>query len=116
MTKKFLKEFSRTESGILGALSKLDEFLLKPQVRTRYVAVPGTSKNGNSENREPTVDRSLYDPCPQARFSSHHFGKLNSSEVEEYPHSVIFMNKFFWRLYSGSFTIIKQTVKKSGIR
>ena len=29
VTKKLSKEFSRTESRILGALSKLDEFLLK---------------------------------------------------------------------------------------
>ena len=33
VTKKLSKEFSRTESRILGALSKLDEFLLNPQVR-----------------------------------------------------------------------------------
>ena len=55
VTKKPPKEFSRTESRILGALSKLDEFLLKPQVRTCPVAVPGTSRNSDSENREPTV-------------------------------------------------------------
>ena len=30
--KKFSKEISRTESRILGALSKFDEFLLDPQV------------------------------------------------------------------------------------
>ena len=30
VTKKLSKEFSRTESRILGALSKLDEFLLNP--------------------------------------------------------------------------------------
>ena len=34
VTKKLSQEFSRTESRILGALSKLDEFLLNPQVRT----------------------------------------------------------------------------------
>ena len=34
VTRKFSQEFSRTESRILGALSKLDEFLLNPQVRT----------------------------------------------------------------------------------
>ena len=34
VTKKLSKEFSRTETRILGALSKLDEFLLNPQVRT----------------------------------------------------------------------------------
>ena len=88
VTKKLSKEFSRTESRILGALSKLDEFLPNPQVRTCSVAVPGTSRNSNSENREPTGDRSLYDPCPEARFSSHHSGNLNSPEVEEYHHSL----------------------------
>ena len=54
VTKKLSKEFSRTESCILVALSKLDEFLLNSQVRTCSVAVPGTSRNNNSENREPT--------------------------------------------------------------
>ena len=44
VTKNLSKEFSRTESSILGALSKLDEFLLNPQVRTCFVIVPGTSK------------------------------------------------------------------------
>ena len=66
------KEFNRTESRILGALSKLDKFLLNPQIRTCYVAVPGTSSNSNSENREPTGDRTLDDPCPDARLSSLH--------------------------------------------
>ena len=50
VTKKLSKEFSRTESRILGALSKLDEFLLNPQVRTCSVAVPGTSRSNNTEN------------------------------------------------------------------
>ena len=43
-TKKLSKEFNQTESRILGALSKLDEFLLNPQVRTYSVAVQGTSE------------------------------------------------------------------------
>ena len=58
VTKKLSKEFSRTESRILGALSKLDQFLLNPQVRTCSVAVPGTSRNDDSGNREPNGDRS----------------------------------------------------------
>ena len=88
VTKKLSKEFSRTESRVLGLLSKLDEFLLNPQVRTCSVAVPETSRNSNSENREPTGHRSLDDPCPEVRFSSHHAGNLNSPELEEYPHMV----------------------------
>ena len=42
VTKKLSEEFSKTESRILGALSKLDESILKPKVRTCFVAVPGT--------------------------------------------------------------------------
>ena len=62
VTKKLSQELSRTESRIMGALSKLDEYLLNPQVLTCSVAVPGTSRINNTENREPTGDRSLKDP------------------------------------------------------
>ena len=87
VTKKLSKEFSRTESRILGALSKLDEFLLNPQVRICSAAVPGTFRNNNSENRETIGDRSSDDPCPEVRYSSHHSGHLNSPEAEDYPHT-----------------------------
>ena len=70
VTLKLSKEFSRTESRVLGALTKLDKFRLNPQVRTCSVAVPGTSRNNDSENREPRGDRSQGDPCPEAVFSA----------------------------------------------
>ena len=89
VTKKLSKEFSRTESRILGDLSKVDDFLLNPQAWTCSVAVPGTSRNDESENREPTRDRSLNDPCPEVVFSSHHSGNPNGSELEESPHSKV---------------------------
>ena len=43
--KKLSQDFSRTESRFLGALSKLDEFLLNPLIRTRSGTVPGTFRN-----------------------------------------------------------------------
>ena len=89
VTKKLTKEFSNTESRTLGALSKLDEFFLNPQVRTCSVASPGTSRNNISENRETTGDRSSDDPCPGVRYSFHHYGHLKSPEAGEYPHMVI---------------------------
>ena len=64
VTKKLSKEFNKTESRILGALSKLDEFLLNPQVRTCSV-VQGASRKANSENRETHGDRSSNDPYPE---------------------------------------------------
>ena len=93
VTKKLSKEFSRTESRILGALSKLDEFLLNPQVRTCSVAVPGTSRNSDSENRDFTGDRSLNDPCLEAVCSSHHSGHLNNSELQESDHRDRFVSR-----------------------
>ena len=87
VTKKLSNELNRTESRILGALSKLDEFLLNPQVRTCSQAVPGTFRNSDSEKRETTGDRSLNDPCPETVFSSHHSGNLKGSMLEETLHS-----------------------------
>ena len=83
VTKKLSEEISRTESRILGSLSKLDEFFLNPQTRTCSGVVPGTSRNKDSENREPTGDRYLGDPCPEAVFSTYHSNKVNDSEPEE---------------------------------
>ena len=42
VTKKLSQEFSRTESRMFGALSKLDEFLLNQQITTHSGTVPGT--------------------------------------------------------------------------
>ena len=87
VNKKLSKEFSRTESRILGALSKHDEFLLNPQVRTCSVAVPGTSRNNISENRETTGNCSSDDPCPKVGYFCHHSGCLDNPEAKNYPHT-----------------------------
>ena len=70
VTKKLSKEFSRTESRILGALSRLDEFLLNPQVRTCSVVAPGTSRSNNLENQGTNEDRPSDDPGPEVQISS----------------------------------------------
>ena len=88
VTKKLSKEFNKTESRILGALSKIDEFLLNPQVRTCSVAAHGTSRNSNSENRETHGDRSSNDPYPEVGYFPHHSGQLNSPEAETNSHMV----------------------------
>ena len=81
VTKKLSKEFSKTESRILGALSKLGEFLLNPQVRT-CSTVQGASRNANSDSREIQGDRSSNDPYPEGGYFHHHSGQLNSPEAE----------------------------------
>ena len=66
----------------MGALSKLDEFLLNPQVRTCSVAVPGTSRSSNLENLGTNEDRPSDDPGPEVEFSYPEFG------AETNPHMV----------------------------
>ena len=101
VTKKLSKEFSKTESRILGALSKLDGFLLNPEVWTGFVAVQGTSGNANSENRETHGGRSSNDLYPEKGYFPHHSGQLNSPETEtnshmvteNYPHSITLLTR-----------------------
>ena len=110
VTKKLFKEFSKTESRILGALSKLNEFLLNPQVRTCSVAAQGTSGNANSENRKTHGDRSSNDAYPEVGYFPHHSGQLNSPEAEtnshmvteHYPHTVARLSSFQHLLYCPS--------------
>ena len=75
----------------MGALSKLDEFLLNPQVRTCSV-FQGASRTANSESREIHGDRSSTGPYPEGGYFPHHSGQLNSSGAdmvtETYPHMV----------------------------
>ena len=94
VTKKLSKEFSRTESRILGALSKLDEFLLNPQVRTCSVVAPGTSRSSNLGNQGTHEDRPSDDPGPEVEFSSPILGTETDRhmvtgaprEMRQHPH------------------------------
>ena len=88
VNKKLSKEFSKTESRILGALSKQDELLLNTQVRTCSMAVPRTPRNTNLENWETTGNRSSDDPYHEVGYFSHHSGQLRSPETETNPHMV----------------------------
>ena len=66
VTIKQSQEFSRTESRILGALSKLDQFLLNQQIRMHSGTVPGTFRNTNVENQGTNEDDSQSHPHPEA--------------------------------------------------
>ena len=65
ITKKLSQDFSRTESRILGALSKLDEFLSNQQIQTQSETVPGKFRNTNVENQGTNEDDSQSDPHPE---------------------------------------------------
>ena len=86
VTKKLSQEFSRTESRILGALSKLDEFLLNQQIRTHSGTIPETFRNTNVENQGTNEDDSQSDPHPEAGLF--HSQTTQNSGPEVGPHMV----------------------------
>ena len=86
VTKKLSQEFSRTESRLLGGLSKLDEFLLNPQILTFSRTTPGTFRNTGVENQEPSGDRSQNDFHPNMEFSACRVSNRTDSDPEETSH------------------------------
>ena len=84
VSKKLSQEFSRTESRILGALSKLDEFLLNQQIRTHYGTVPETFRNTNVENQGTNEDDSQSDPHPEGGLFRSQTTQNSGPEVSPY--------------------------------
>ena len=92
VTKKMSQEFSRTESRILGTLSKLDEFLVNQQIRTHSGTVPGTFRNTNVENQGTNENESQSDPHPEVGSSicqSRHSIDSDTGEVHDTMTGVI---------------------------
>ena len=69
VTKKLSKEFSKTVSCILGALSRLDEFLLNPLIQGHSGSAPETFRSTYGENQVTNKDCSQSEPHPEARVS-----------------------------------------------
>ena len=67
--KKLSKEFSRTESRILGALSHLNKFLLNPLIQGHSGCAQEASRNTPGTNRGTNEDDSQSDPHPEASVS-----------------------------------------------
>ena len=66
VTRKLSQELSRTENRILGALSRLDDFLMNPLLQGYSGTTPETSRNVFSINQRANEDDSQSDPHPEA--------------------------------------------------
>ena len=60
------KEFSRTENRILGALARLDDFLMNPLLQGHTAATPEPSRNALSTSQGTNEDDSQNNPHPEA--------------------------------------------------
>ena len=66
VTKRLSKEFSRTENRILGALARLDDFLMNPLLPGYSGATPEPSRSALRNNQGTNEDDSQSDPHPEA--------------------------------------------------
>ena len=66
VTKRLSKEFSRTENRILGALARLEDFLLNPILPGRSGTTPEPSRNALNTSQGTNEDDSQNDLCPEA--------------------------------------------------
>ena len=66
VTKKLSQEFSRTENCILGALARLDDFLMNPLIQGHSGTAPETSRNVFSISQGTNEDDSQSNPHPEA--------------------------------------------------
>ena len=66
VTKKLSQEFTRTENRILGALARLDDFLMNPLLQGLSGTTPETSRNVFSINQGTSQGDSQSDPHLEA--------------------------------------------------
>ena len=66
VTKRLSKEFSRTEDRILGALARLDNFLMNPLLPGHSGTTPEPTRNTLHSNQGTNEDGSQNDPHPEA--------------------------------------------------
>ena len=69
ITKKLSKEFSRTESRILGGVCRIDEFLLQPLIQGHSGSTPETSRNALGTNQGTNGVKSQSNLHPEASIS-----------------------------------------------
>ena len=62
VTRRLSKEFSRTENRILGALARLDDFLMNPLLPRGSGTTPEPTRNASGINQGTNEDDSQNDP------------------------------------------------------
>ena len=65
-TKRLSKEFSRTENRVLGALARLDDFLMNPLLPGDSGTTPEPSRNALNTSQGTNEEDSQNDPRPES--------------------------------------------------
>ena len=86
VTKKLSKEFSRTENRILGALARLDDFLMNPLLPEHSGTTPEPSRHALNTSQGTNEDDSQNDPRPEAGLIH---GQMTQNPDPEERHDII---------------------------
>ena len=113
ITKKLSREFSRIESRISDALSKLDEVLSNQQIQTHSKTVPGTFRNTNVENQGTNEDDSQSDPHPEGGLFRSQTTQNSGPEAGHYNAPFILIALKSWQLPSFCSSSGSQQYKRS---
>ena len=84
VTESLSKGFSSTENRILGALARLDDFLMNPLIQGFSGTTPEMSRNAFSTNQGTNEDDSQSDPHPEAGVFTNQLTENSGPEDEHY--------------------------------
>ena len=101
VNKKLSQEFSRTENRILGALARLDDFLMNPILQGHSGNTPETSGNTFNTNQGTNEDDPQSDPHPEA-------GSFGSQMIRNSGQETCCDSRFFFNPKGVSITIVYQ--------
>ena len=90
VTKRLSKEFSRTKDRILGALGRLDNFLMNPLLPGRSGTTPEPTRHASHNNQGTNEDGSQNDHHPEA---GHSYGQTSRNVSLEEDHDTRFPGK-----------------------
>ena len=93
VTKTLSKKFSRTKNRILGALARLDDFLMNPLLQGHSGTTPEPSRNALSTSQGKNEDDSQNDPHPEAGLF--HGQMTQNYGPEDHHDTVILLAKRF---------------------
>ena len=94
--KMLLQEFSKTKKHILGALSRLDDFLMNPLIQGHSGTAPETSRNAFGTHRGTDEDDSQCDPHPEASIFRSQTTQNSGPEVGTTV--VLLVSLHFWKM------------------
>ena len=87
VTKKLSQEFSRTENRILGALARLDDFLMNLLIQGHSGTTPEASRNVFSINQGTNEDDSQSSPHPEGGLFNNQITQ-NSGQEDRHDRSL----------------------------